>query len=133
MPTKQAMKPAGGARPASRAKTPTRKRAPAANARKATRKWSAAVTEKSDALDLEKGVFKSDNPEKIAKSLKHSAVASHRRKADPFRSALSMLTFYINHAGRKLSVGRRSTLMAAKDRLRQLFGRKRKLPVKRVQ
>jgi hypothetical protein len=133
MPIKQAMKPAGEAKPAIRAKTSTRKRAPAANAHKATRKWSAEVTEKSDALDLEKGVFKSDSPEKIAKSLKHSAVSSQRRKANPFRSALSMLTFYINRAGRKLSVRRRRTLMAAKDRLRQLFGRKRKLSVKRVQ
>jgi Protein of unknown function (DUF3175) len=89
-----------------------------------TKKWSADVTENSDALDLRNGVFKSDSPDTIAKSLKRSAVRSHRRKANPFRSALSMLTFYINRAGKNLSARRRKTLMAAKDRLRQLFGRK---------
>ncbi|MDQ0392969.1 DUF3175 domain-containing protein [Labrys monachus] len=89
-----------------------------------TRRWSADVTEHSDALDLQKGVFKSDSPDAIAKSLKRSAEQSHRRKADPFRSALSMLTFYMNRAGKNLTAGHRRTLMAAKDRLRQLFGRK---------
>jgi hypothetical protein len=67
------------------------------------------------------------------KSLKRSAEVSRRRKADPFRSALSMITFYINRAGKNLSAARRRTLVAAKDRLRQLFGRKRKISVKRVQ
>lgn len=123
MPSKKAVKPEGEAKRVSRARPQQRKRSESANARRSTRKWSADVTEKSDALDLEKGVFTSDNPDKIAKSLKHSAEVSHRRKADPFRSALSMLTFYINRTGRNLSAGRRRTLMAAKDKLRQLFGR----------
>jgi hypothetical protein len=88
------------------------------------KKWSADVTDNSDALDLQKGVFKSDSPDTIAKSLKRSAERSHRRKTSPFRSALSMLTFYINRAGKNLSAGRRKTLMTAKDKLRRLFGRK---------
>ena len=66
------------------------------------RKWSQDVTEHSDALDLESGVFRKSDPEAIARSLKRSAEESHRRKADPFRSAMSMLTFYINRAGKDL-------------------------------
>ena len=123
MPSKKAVKPEGEAKRVSPAKPQQRKRSESGNARRSTSKWSGDVTEKSDALDLEKGVFTSDSPEKIAKSLKHSAEVSRRRKADPFRSALSMLTFYINRAGKNLSAGRRRTLMAAKDKLRQLFGR----------
>jgi hypothetical protein len=87
------------------------------------RKWSAKVTEHSDALDLEKDIFKSDDPKKIAKSLKRSAEKSHRRKAEPFRSAMSMLTFYMNRAGDNLSSKERKTLEAAKTELRELFGR----------
>ena len=87
------------------------------------RKWSAEVTETSDALDLKSGVFKSDDPARIADSLKRSAEASHRRKADPFRSAMSMLTFYINRAGRNLGASRRKTLEKAKDKLRRDFHR----------
>ena len=87
------------------------------------RKWSADVTEHSDALDLEEGIFRSDDPKHIARSLKHSAEQSHRRKAEPFRSAMSMLTFYINRAGHNLSDKERATLEAAKDELRDLFGR----------
>jgi hypothetical protein len=87
-------------------------------------KWSADVTEHSDALDIEKDIFKSDDPKKIARSLKRSAEQSHRRKAEPFRSAMSMLTFYINRAGDNLSSGERKTLEAAKEELRELFGRK---------
>jgi hypothetical protein len=86
--------------------------------------WSADVTEHSDALDLEEGIFRSDDPKKIARSLKRSAEQSHRRKAEPFRSAMSMLTFYINRAGHNLSDKERGTLEAAKDELRELFGRK---------
>jgi hypothetical protein len=86
-------------------------------------KWSAEVTEHSDALDLKKDVFKSSDPREIAKSLKHSAEQSHRRKAEPFRSAMSMLTFYINRAGENLSDKERKTLDAAKHELRKLFGR----------
>jgi hypothetical protein len=86
-------------------------------------KWSADVTEHSDALDLERDIFKSNDPKKIARSLKASAERSHRRKAEPYRSAMSMLTFYINRAGKNLSTEERETLEAAKPELRALFGR----------
>ena len=90
---------------------------------KAVRKWSAKVTEESDALDLENKIFDSHDPKRIAASLKRSAESSKRRKADPFRSALSMLTFYINRAGKNLPASRRRVLMRAKDELRRRFGR----------
>jgi hypothetical protein len=86
-------------------------------------KWSAEVTEHSDALDLERDVFKSNDPKKIARSLKASAEHSRRRKATPYRSAMSMLTFYINRAGKNLSAEERKALEAAKPELRALFGR----------
>ena len=86
-------------------------------------RWSKRVTESSNALDLEPGVFSGDNPRSIARSLKRSAERSKRRKADPFRSALSMLTFYINRAGKKLSKARRARLEAAKKELRLLYKR----------
>ena len=92
--------------------------------RSSARKWSAEVTEHSDALDLKAHIFESTNPKAIAKSLKRSAEHSHRRKAEPFRSAMSMLTFYINRAGKNLSAAQRHTLEAAKDELRAEFGRK---------
>lgn len=88
-----------------------------------TRRWSRRVTKTSDALDLRRGVFTLRDPKKIAASLKRSAEASKRRKADPFRSAMSMLTFYINRGGRNLSASRKKTLMRAKDELRHQFGR----------
>lgn len=88
-----------------------------------TRQWSRRVTETSDALDLEPGVFQKESPREIAESLKRSADQSRRRKADPFRSAMSMLTFYINRAGRRLDPERRRTLEAAKDELRIVYGR----------
>jgi Protein of unknown function (DUF3175) len=88
-----------------------------------TKRWSRAVTEHSDALTLDKGVFTKRDPKAIAASLKRSAQRSRRRKADPFRSALSMLTFYINRAGRNLPATRKRTLMRAKDELRKQFGR----------
>ena len=87
------------------------------------RRWSARVTRESDALDLERGVFTKRDPKRIAASLKRSAERSRRRKADPYRSALSMLTFYINRAGKNLPVGRRKTLQRAKGELRKQFGR----------
>ena len=90
---------------------------------KPTRRWSAEVTTHSDALDLEQGVFALKDPKRIAASLKHSAETSRRRKASAFRSALSMLTFYINRTGRNLSAARRRTLIRAKDELRKQFGR----------
>lgn len=86
-------------------------------------RWSAEVTEHSDALDLESDIFKSRNPARIARSLKRSALASKARKSGPFRSAMSMLTFYINRAGRNLPLERRRTLQRAKAELRRLFGR----------
>jgi hypothetical protein len=89
----------------------------------ATRKWSARVTRESNALDLDTGVFKLDSPKRIAASLKRSAERSKRRKADAYRSALSMLTFYINRAGRNLPASRKRALNKAKDELRVQFGR----------
>jgi hypothetical protein len=86
-------------------------------------RWSADVTENSDALDLERDVFKSRDPRLIARSLKRSAQASRRRKSSAFRSAMSMLTFYINRAGRNLPLGRRRALQKAKQELRVVFGR----------
>jgi hypothetical protein len=85
------------------------------------KKWSAQVTRESDALDLKKGVFTQDDPKKIARSLKRSAEQSHRRKSSPYRSAMSMLTFYINRGGKDLSARRKAKLEKAKDELRALF------------
>jgi hypothetical protein len=90
---------------------------------KASRYWSGRVTRESDALDLRRGVFKLGNPKEIAASLKRSAERSHRRKADPYRSALSMLVFYINRAGKNLSTARKRTLESAKAELKRLFGK----------
>jgi Protein of unknown function (DUF3175) len=87
------------------------------------RRWSARVTRESDALDLDRGVFTKRDPKQIAASLKRSAERSRRRKADPYRSALSMLTFYINRAGKNLPAARRKTLERAKGELRNQFGR----------
>lgn len=86
-------------------------------------RWSQDVTEHSDALDLEKGVFNYEDPKRIAASLKRSAEASTRRKADPYRSAMSMLVFYMNRAGKNLSDEDRARLEAAKTELRRAFGR----------
>ncbi len=90
--------------------------------RSSARKWSQGVTEHSNALDLEQGVFKQRSPKKIAASLKHSAERSDRRKSSPYRSAMSMLTFYVNRAGDQLSLAQRARLEAAKGELRALFG-----------
>jgi hypothetical protein len=117
------------ARTATRRKTgrqipPRRKTARrAAPRRKPARYWSNRVTRESDALDLDSGVFTWKDPKRIAASLKRSADASHRRKADPYRSALSMLVFYVNRAGKKLPAARRRTLEKAKTELRRQFGR----------
>jgi len=88
-------------------------------------RWSQRVTATSDALDLDKGVFSLESPRAIARSLKRSADRSRRRKSEPFRSAMSMLNFYLNRAGRKLSKTRRARLDAAKDELRALYHRRR--------
>jgi len=87
------------------------------------RKWSQDVTEHSDALDLEAKVFELDDPKKIADSLKRSAEHSHRRKAGPYQSAMSMLNFYINRAGKNLPAKQKRVLEAAKDELRKDFGK----------
>ena len=125
------------AKTATRRSAPTRRRAatPSAPPRrkpargrnsapgKAARYWSARVTKESDALDLKGGVFSLKDPKRIAASLKRSAERSRRRKAEPYRSALSMLVFYINRAGKKLPASRRRTLERAKSELRRQFGR----------
>jgi uncharacterized protein DUF3175 len=85
------------------------------------KKWSRNVTEHSDALDLEKDVFKKKDPKKIAQSLKRSAEHSTRRKAGPYQSAMSMLNFYINRGGKNLSKKERDPLEKAKGELRKLF------------
>src|SRR5881409_4467016 len=90
------------------------------------KRWSRRVTQTSNALDLKQGVFSKDDPRSIARSLKRSADRSRRRKSDPFRSAMSMLTFYINRAGKQLSGSRRKRLEAAKEELRDLYGKPRR-------
>jgi len=111
------------ARKASRRSRPKTSRRKSARSASRGGRWSARVTRESDALDLDRGVFKGRDPKKIAASLKRSAERSRRRKADPYRSALSMLTFYINRAGKNLPAGRRKTLQRAKGELRKQFGR----------
>ncbi|MDE2571268.1 MAG: DUF3175 domain-containing protein [bacterium] len=88
------------------------------------KKWSQEVTEHSHALDLEEGVFTWEDPHEIALSLKRSAMRSRNRKAEPFRSALSMLNFYINRAGKNLPKQRKDVLQAAKEELYAVFGHK---------
>jgi hypothetical protein len=107
-------------------KSGIRRRKPGSSRRTATasrRRWSHGVTEHSDALTLEGGIFTSKDPRRIAASLKRSAERSNRRKSDPFRSALSMLTFYINRAGKNLPPARKKILMQAKEELRKQFGK----------
>lgn len=87
------------------------------------RKWSQDVTEHSNALDLDRDVFTRDDPKSIAASLKRSAEQSKRRRGTPFRSAMSMLTFYINRAGKDLPAKQKKVLEQAKDELRAAFGR----------
>ncbi|MDI6837698.1 DUF3175 domain-containing protein [Ciceribacter thiooxidans] len=89
-------------------------------------RWSREVTEHSNALDLEEDVFVKDDPKAVAKSLKASAETSSRRKSSPFRSAMSMLTFYLNRAGKNLPAERKAVLEAAKNELRELYGRPRR-------
>src|SRR6201996_3099462 len=110
---------------ATKRKTKTVKaKSPKAKAKaKAGRKWSAGVMARSDAMDLETGVFKARSARQVALSLKRSAESSHRRKSTPFRSAMSMLNFEINRGGKNLSAERRAVLEKAKQELRALFGR----------
>ena len=111
------------ARTAARPKTPRRKTSGQKPARRPTRYWSNRVTKESNALDLDAGVFTWNDPKRIAASLKRSAEQSQRRKAEPYRSALSMLVFYINRAGKNLPASRRRTLEQAKTELRKQFRR----------
>ena len=99
-------------------------------AKTSLKRWSQDVTEHSDALDLEKGVFAFKDPKKIALSLKRSAERSNRRKSDPYRSAMSMLNFYLNRAGKHLSDVDRGRLEKAKDELRKLFHREPAKPAR---
>lgn len=94
-----------------------------ATPRKKPSRWSQRVTRESNALDLEQGVFTKASPREIARSLQRSAERSKRRKTDAFRSAMSMLVFYINRAGKNLSTTRLKALNRAKDELRALYGR----------
>ncbi|WP_248322538.1 DUF3175 domain-containing protein [Caballeronia sp. Sq4a] len=97
------------------------KKAKSANS---THRWSHHVMETSDAMDIQRDIFKNGNAEEIAQSLKRSSTESKRRKGTPFQSAMSMLNFYINRAGRNLPKTRRNTLEQAKRHLREAFGRK---------
>jgi len=106
-------------------KKASKPRRPAAR-RSAPRRWSQRVTRESDALRLEPRVFAKSSPRAIALSLKRSAEQSKKRKAGPFMSAMSMLTFYLNRAGRTLPASRRRTLMKAKDELRALYGKEKR-------
>ena len=94
--------------------------------KKKLERWSREVTETSNALDLEPGVFSWKNPRKIAESLQWSADHSDRRKASPFASAMAMLNFYLNRAGKKLPLEQREILERAKEELRELYGRPRR-------
>jgi hypothetical protein len=107
----------------------TKSRSPASAT---NRRWSQRVTQTSNALDLETGVFKFGDPRRVARSLKRSAEQSSRRKASPFQSAMSMLNFYINRAGRGLPAGQKRVLAQAKEELRRLFGKPSRKPETRA-
>ena len=100
-----------------------KKRKTRKKAKRGKKRWSQHVTETSDARTLDRGVFTKGSPRAIAKSLKRSAERSHRRKSSPYRSAMSMLTFYINRGGKGLSAARKKKLEQAKDELRALYGK----------
>jgi hypothetical protein len=101
----------------------TRRSAARKTAKKSSRRWSSRVTHRSNALDLESKVFKSRDPHRIALSLKRSAERSRRRKGTPYQSAMSMLNFYINRAGKGLPARDKRLLERAKGELREVFGR----------
>lgn len=112
-------------RPTKAAATATAKTATAKKkAKKSPRKWSAGVTQHSNALDLDKGVFTSGDPDKIAHSLEKSAEKSNRKKGSSYQSAMSMLNFYINRAGKNLPAGKKKSLTKAKDKLKNLHAKK---------
>jgi hypothetical protein len=118
-----------GAHKTARRKTAARRATPRKSAKRTTstrapsKRWSQRVTRDSDALDLKRGVFKLTSPKKIAASLKRSAEHSSRRKSGAYRSAVSMLTFYINRAGKTLPKTQRTRLERAKVELKRAFGR----------
>ena len=118
-----ARKSARSRRAGPRTRPPRKAARKSAGKKSSSRRWSQRVTEKSDALDLKRGVFKQRDPKRIASSLKRSAEHSSRRKAGAYRSALSMLTFYINRAGKTLPRTQRSRLNQAKVELKRQFGR----------
>lgn len=115
--------PSGTTTRSQKSRTARGRRVTGVKRQRQARRWSRQVAERSDALDLERGVFTSGDPRRVARSLKRSAEASRRRKAGPFQSAMSMLNLYINRAGRTLPASRRRVLEQAKDELRALFGR----------
>lgn len=123
--TKKSAKQAAAKRSTARRKTArkTTAKSARATAKRNGKRWSKHVTETSDALDLKGGVFTLRDPKKIAASLKRSAEHSKRRKTNPYRSALSMLTFYLNRAGKNLPASRRKVLDRAKDELKTQFGK----------
>ena len=105
-------------------KPASKKSSPKKAAKKAApKRWSKKVTETSDAMDLEKDIFKSKNPKKIAESVKSSAEKSKRKKTGPFQSAMSMINFYENRGGKNLSAAQKKVLDDSKNELRKLFGR----------
>jgi hypothetical protein len=111
------------AKKASPKKSSVRKSAPKKAKKAAPKRWSKKVTETSNAMDLEKDIFKSKEPKKIAKSVKHSAEKSKRKKAGPFQSAMSMINFYENRGGKNLSAAQKKVLDKSKNELRKLYGR----------
>src|SRR5689334_12457959 len=111
------------ARKVSKTKKSASKKAASKSAKKPARKWSAKVTKHSNALDLEQHIFESHDAKHVAESLKHSAETSKRRKGTPYQSAMSMLNFYINRAGKNLEPHQKKILEDAKDELRHLFGK----------
>jgi hypothetical protein len=119
---KKSARKSAARKPAARATTAPKK-SPAKRKAPSPRRWSQRVTQKSDALDLKRGVFTLRDPEKIAASLKRSAERSSRRKTSAYRSALSMLTFYVNRAGKTLPKTQRDRLERAKGELKKQFGR----------
>jgi hypothetical protein len=126
MPTRKKKRPAHKKKASRRKRTaakPASKKKPRMRKRR-VRKWSGYVTTHSHAMDTEEGIFTSDDPKRIARSLMHSARASHTRKSPPYRSAMSMLTFYINRGGKGMSASRKSILERAKGELRHMHERK---------
>jgi hypothetical protein len=121
----QPRKPAASRRPARQSKSKPATKAPRKTkaTKSAPKRWSQRVTQHSDALDLKRGVFALRDPKQIAASLKRSAERSSRRKASAYRSSLSMLTFYINRAGKTLPKMQRARLNQAKVELKRQFGR----------